>query len=224
VAAGERGAVAMLQALLDAGAAANVEQLGRALVAAAGSGTLEAFQLLLAHGADINARDFSGHTVLMAAAASGFPAMVREILKFHPDVNAAAVLPPPPCTPPTGASAAGKCEPSWDDGHTALMEAARRPSLEVPPEGVDQLEVVRLLLAAGANVNARDRLGLTPLAFGSDSPEIALLLLNAGADPNVRDYRGETALDRAYNDEVKRILIEHGAVRSARTTKNAVRK
>ena len=46
-------------------------------------------------------------------------------------------------------------------------------------------EIVSLLLAAGANVNARDLEGLTPLSrflyYGKFSPEVAALLLRAGA-------------------------------------------
>ena len=46
-------------------------------------------------------------------------------------------------------------------------------------------EIVSLLLAAGANVNARDLEGYTPLGrylyYGNCSPEVAALLLRAGA-------------------------------------------
>ena len=215
VVAGERGDPAMLKALLDSGAA-KTQDLGRALVAAAGSGKVEALQLLLEYGADINARDDGGHTVLMAAARSGSPAMIREILKFHPDVNATSSI---SCMASAGVPADCKELPERD-GHTALMEGAWRRDSEIPPEGVDRAEVVRLLLAAGADVNARDRLGLTPLALSTFNPQIVRLLLEAGADPNVRDYRGETALDSASNDEVKRMLVEHGALEPAKKVKS----
>jgi ankyrin repeat protein len=216
VVAGELGDPAMLQALLDAGAA-KTEDLGRALVAAAGSGKVEAFELLLAYGANLDARDDRGHTVLMAASRSGSPAMVREILKSHPDVNATSLV---PCVASTGLPTEPQprdCKQAPEsDGHTPLMEAAWALIPNIPPEGVARAEVVRLLLAAGANVNARDAMSLTPLALSTHNPEVVVLLLQAGADPNVRDYRGETALDRASKDEVKRILIEHGAAERAK--------
>jgi len=213
VVAGELGDPALLQALLDAGAA-KTEDLGHALVAAAGSGKVEALHLLLAYGASMRARDQQGHTVLMAAAHSGSPAMVREILNSHPDVNATSSI---PCVPSIGVSPQlhpEDCKQLESDGHTALMEGAWGHDGNIPPEGVDRAEVVRLLLAAGADVNARDALGLTPLALSTHNPEVVLLLLQAGANTNARDYRGQTVLDAASNDEVKRMLTEHGALAS----------
>jgi hypothetical protein len=218
VVAAEHGDSAMLKLLLDAGAGANLEQLGQALVAAAGSGNLAIFRLLVDNRADINARDRFGHTVLMAASASGSPAMVKEVLKFHPDVNAVAVLPPRPCAASSGAERASPCEPAQADGHTALMEAAWSHGSDVPSEGVDRVEVVRLLLAVGADVNARDALGNTTLLLSTHDPEIVRLLLEARADPNARDSRGLTALGRTSNENVRRVLIEHGALESPSIT------
>jgi ankyrin repeat protein len=215
VVAGERGDPAMLKALLDAGAA-KTQDLGPALVAAAGSGKVEALHLLIAYGAAMSARDHRGHTVLMAAAGSGSPAMVREILKSHPDVNATSSI---PCVPSAGelAGPGPDCKQLPErDGHTALMEGAWGHDSDIPPEGVDRAEVIRLLLGAGADVNARDKLGLTPLALSTFNPQVVRLLLEAGADPNAHDYRGETALDSASNDEVKRLLVEHGAMEPAK--------
>jgi hypothetical protein len=45
-----------------------------------------------------------------------------------------------------------------------------------------------------------------------DDVEQVELLLKAGADPNARNLEGETALSKAYDDEVKQILIKYGAV------------
>jgi ankyrin repeat protein len=216
VVAGERGDPAMLQALLDAGAA-KTEDFGRALVAAAGSGKVDALHLLFAYGANLDARDDQGRTVLMAASRSGSPAMVREILKSHPDVNATSLV---PCVASTGLPTEPQprdCKQAPEsDGHTPLMEAAWGFDSNIPQEGVARAEVVRLLLAAGANVNARDAIGLTPLALSTHNPEVVVLLLQAGADPNARDHQDQTALDRASKDEVKRILIEHGAAERAK--------
>lgn len=212
VVAGERGDPAMLQALLDSGAA-KTEDLGHALVAAAGSGKVEAMHLLLAYGAGMNARDDRGHTVLMAAAGSGSPAMVKEVLKSHPDVNAHSSI---PCV-----ASAGDCKQMLEsDGHTALMEAAWGHDGNIPAEGVDRAEVVRLLLAAGADVNARDALGLTPLVLSTSNPQIVRVLLAAGADPNARDVQGLGALDFTPKDEVKRMLVEHGALEPAKEVKS----
>src|SRR5262249_18346184 len=54
---------------------------------------------------------------------------------------------------------------------------------------------------AGADVNAKDVRGMTPLmlAAATDhaSPEIVQLLLAKGADPNIKSAAGETAVDWA---------------------------
>jgi ankyrin repeat protein len=213
VLAAGRGDVEMIRALASGGAVADSRALSDAVVAAARSGNLDAYRLLLNYGAPANPRDSGGATALMAAAASGYPAMVRELLERHADVNAARIAPPHDC---------GKdvdCEEENGDGRTALMEAVKASDYDVPSEGVDRVEVVRLLLAAGANVTARDKQGNTALILCSDSAEEAELLLQAGADPNARNLEGKTALEDTYDDDVKRVLRSHGAVEVKATTK-----
>ena len=54
------------------------------------------------------------------------------------------------------------------------------------------IEVCRVLVAAGADVNARQHGGFTPLHEAAQHGDIELveLLLSAGADPAIRDRRG----------------------------------
>ena len=54
-------------------------------------------------------------------------------------------------------------------------------------------------LLVGANVNAQNKLGLTPLmqAASNNRPELVRYLLGHGADSAVQDSRGRTALDFA---------------------------
>jgi uncharacterized protein len=61
------------------------------------------------------------------------------------------------------------------------------------------LEMVRLLIEHGADVNARQQNGFTPLqgAAGSGSLDIMELLLQHGADPAALDDEGRTAADVA---------------------------
>jgi uncharacterized protein DUF6438/ankyrin repeat protein len=120
-----RGDLNMVRALLQAGAGSSPRTLAAALVNAANSGNVEVLRLLMANGASITARDPGGRTVLIAAAASGYPAMVMEVLKNHADVNASAILPPPPCTEEMKKD--GACRELMEgDGRTALMEAVSR--------------------------------------------------------------------------------------------------
>ena len=74
------------------------------------------------------------------------------------------------------------------------------------------LEITALLLAAGADPNARDYDSYTPLA--GVNKKVAKLLLLAGADPNVKNNNGGTLLDSASeNDNIRMIhlLLRYGA-------------
>src|SRR5690349_4479256 len=73
------------------------------------------------------------------------------------------------------------------DGMTALHWAARR----------GDLDVVKMLLAAGANVRAKTRLGdYTPLLLASETGHAAVIdaLAAAGADPKAATASGVTPL------------------------------
>lgn len=90
--------------------------------------------------------------------------------------------------------AAGHDPNAFDDiSFTPLHYAARE----------QHLEIIRLLLQSGANVNAHDepRIGDTPLGYvaGSCSLGVAQALLTAGADPTIRGWMQLCALDRAKN-------------------------
>jgi ankyrin repeat protein len=194
VQAARQGDVAMLRPLLGAGAAVNRRDLAHAVVSAAHSGKVEALRLLLRRGGRLNSRDQYGRTVLMAAATSGSPAMVREILKSHPNVNAKA-----------------SCHHCEHDSRTALMEVAAHDFWGIASE--DVLGVAQLLIQSGADVNARDKHGNTALILCvRHRHKLALPLIQAGADRNARNDEGNTALSNAYDDTLKRLLMEHGAV------------
>lgn len=75
------------------------------------------------------------------------------------------------------------------------------------------IEIFKLLIAKGADVNAQDDEKKTLLMRACEDEAIdgVKLLLNAGANPNLKDEDGETAYDKTDSDEIKQLLIKFGA-------------
>ena len=92
------------------------------------------------------------------------------------------------------------------DGTTALHWAVHR----------DALDIVDLLLRAGADVRSANRYGVEPLALAGTNGNAAMTerLLDAGADPNSASPEGQTALmtaARTGNVGTVKLLLAHGA-------------
>jgi len=113
-------------------------------------------------------------------------------------------------------------------GDTALVKVLLRAGAPVNPRKFrfwppleeaasrEKVDVMKILLEAGAKVDAVDRQGTTYLAgSGYFFPRVLTILLDAGANPNATDQDGRTALMQAssygYEDSVV-LLIDHGAV------------
>ena len=97
---------------------------------------------------------------------------------------------------------------------TVLMEAARRAHSDIAIE----------LLNAGAEVNAQDSYGATPLIFAgiSGASEVMVTLIRKGANVNAKDYMGRTVLIEVLTSEnehkpgIIQTLIDAGADVNAR--------
>jgi ankyrin repeat protein len=180
--AAKNGSGPMIGLLLKAGADTNAPNANGTtpLMLAAASGKTDALKVLLDNGATVNTRDAAnGQTAVMFAAALGRGAAIKMLAEYGADLNAtskASLVKP----------LAARGEPGEGDrnktiimgGNSALHFAAR--------EG--QLEAVRELVAAGANVNVvsgSDHMSPLLQAIITGHFDIAKLLLEHSADPNL---------------------------------------
>ena len=79
------------------------------------------------------------------------------------------------------------------------------------------IECMKMLLEAGADINGKDKYGITALhiAVRSQNLECVRLLLDAGADPNIGDHDQCTPIIWAVyfyqTTEIIQLLLEYGA-------------
>ena len=172
--AAENGDAGILEALLAAGADPNAALPGgeTVLMTAARTGDAEAVRVLLVRGADPNLRDgFRGQTALMWAAARNNASAVHALAELGADVRAKTGT---VARAPLGNRLFYAPPPT---GFTALLFAARG----------GHVEAVRVLLAAGANVDdtLSDGQSALVVAVANANWELAGYLLDRGADPNL---------------------------------------
>ena len=150
----------------------------------------EMAELLVQNKADVNMRNDSGETALIIAAThgdsgSGALAIVEMLLDHGADLDA---------------------ETQDRTGNNALTEAVYNK----------RIDIVRVLLRRGANVNKKSKLGRTALYFATTTGDPGLVadLLNHGSDINTPDFLGVTPLMQAakYADpEIVSLLLARGA-------------
>ncbi|KAG2500435.1 hypothetical protein HYH03_002003 [Edaphochlamys debaryana] len=185
--AAEKGDVAVVEALLAAGAAVDCVRTGdraRPLHLAVKGNNEEVVQLLEEAGARIDVQDSTGTTPLVLAASLSHNSLCELLLGAGADANI----------------------PRFGSKDSALHIAARSGFLAT----------TRLLLDNGANPDAVNESGETPLSAAIDARhyDCADAIIRAGAKLDGADSRGDTLLHKAAlrgDEQAVRLLIEGGA-------------
>ena len=207
------GNLAVTTLLLDAGADANTPNYqGYASThQAARQGSPEIMAALLEGGADVNARTRVGNGPLVVAVNEGRSiALIDVLLDAGADVNAR--------------DRDGRTPLDWlfRPGGLDPPGAVRLPRGAVRRPPASTSSIVSRLLERGADPNARNDAGWTPLHQAMNTrpqeqvPTLISVLLVAGADPNARDQGGRSPLHRLTSLSGSRggafaMLVEAGA-------------
>ena len=187
---------------------------------AATKGNLGTTQLLMNMGADLNSRDGRQRTPLYCAAINGHALVVGVLMEAGADLNLPGRDYGLELTPLTAAVARGRERDS--DGQLEVIRMMIEfggVDVNFPDEGGatplhwncprdpcvfenKYLEKIKVLVAAGANLEARDSDGRTPLNACVDwvYPEYIRTLLSHGADANTLDNEGNTPLHRVVGE------------------------
>lgn len=212
------------------------------LYLAVGASNTELVRLLLEHGADWRTTTRSGWTVLSKACTAATPATVELLLEHGADINQRDAW---GSLPIYGAvsnetmlrfllsqGATLDLKAAFDLGRLdlarqMLQEDPSRAHLrfgtgisllhDLARQAGDRTEAMKLLVAAGADLNARTNWKATPLhlaAFNGRLRAVECLLLH-GAEINPRDNRGKTPLALAREKDhslCAKLLVAHGGV------------
>jgi ankyrin repeat protein len=218
----KKGDIEAVKQYLAAGANVNAGGVFRAtpLHLAAWLGHKEIAELLITNGADVNAKKaVEGETPLHEAAAYGNKEIAELLIVNGANVNVK--------DKGTG-SRVGRTALNWADGETAdLLRKhggktgselrdwnAAKESIHIAAKA-GHIEAVKKHLIDGVDVNAKDKLGSTPLHSAAyyGRKEVGELLIANGADVNAMGDYSITPLDRAFafeHSEIAALLRKHG--------------
>ena len=223
--AATNGNAAMIRTLADAGADVTTpDPAGETpLMAAARVGSVDAVTTLIERGAPVDATDTAfKQTALMVAVRANRPDVVRTLIARGANVNAktrvgatpAWVL--PNSVPGFGHGIGIVRGGSPDLGRRAPIPGGMSPLQYAARDG--RLDIVKMLLDAGADVNQREANDITPLlsAITNNHPDVARHLVDRGADIKAADWYGRTPLWAAVetrNMDVDSATFENGVTR-----------
>ena len=178
--------------------------------------SMEMFKLLLSFGADINALNNRFESPLLCAIDCEEEKIISLLLELDCAVNTEAPLGESPLSLAVIkgqhklTEALLQCDADVNqkcgrDEHTALHAAVHGHFLN---------GIAQLLVQHGADLEAKDRLGETPLFKAATKNKLAEFFLKCGSTANTKNKFGETPLMKALEQSaasIVRTLLEHGA-------------
>jgi ankyrin repeat protein len=185
------GRADVLRELLGRKPRLSKEAVGKLVYQAAREGHVGVLQVLADSGADVamalRASDWWEPTIVVALYGAR-PEVVRWLVERRIDVNGKG-----------GREYGTPLHQVLGYSFDLVRDFDDPPDRDARPKGKRWAEIFRLLLDAGANINARDATGQTPLheACNGDNVEGVRELLKRGADTAVEDHNGRTPLDVA---------------------------
>jgi ankyrin repeat protein len=201
----------MIEFLISKGADVNakVKTHGRTrLHMSCYAGERAAAELLIAKGANVDAKDNGGVTPLRLAAASGHKDIVELLLEKGADVNV------------TDNQGRTPLAVAKQHKHTEVVNILRQHGAIETLLGAaasGDIDAVKLFLSKGDDINIRGNNGDTPLLIAARNghEDLVKLLIEKGANINASNNRGRTPLavaKQGKHAEVINILRQHGAV------------
>ncbi len=192
-----RNDAASLRTLFAAGLDPNftLPSGNKLLMMAMAYGHTEAASALVDAGADIRATDRGGNTPLHVAAQAGDLVLVKQLLDKGADPNVRTA----PSTTQAGRGGGGGGRAVAGGSLTPLMIAAR----------ANQLEAMKMLVAAGADPKIRADNGTSTLMYGA-SAKLATVQYAYEIDPNVDvvNQSGQTPIHASISGGVQRTQDE----------------